>query len=1088
MSNTTLKSGLKFTISTDNGIFNTTNNKVSVAEVSGPVMNSISNSFTNITSTNRPQLRVGATNSKINLQLGVYENSSLHSSVIQSSYYDDGLSTYTTGFLLLNPDSGAFGNVGIGTTNPLCDLHINGTSGITIPVGSTSQRPDPLSQGTIRYNTTTTQFEGYDGNVWSGLGGVVDILQNTKITAAQSPSVQDNTLRFFTSGAIRQVIDNAGRVGIGTNSPTDKLEITDSNSQLRLTDSDDNKFAQFSMSSSMLAIRINSTSSADFFIKEGGNVGIGTTNPRASLEIMGFWDDEDIIDETNGGIHFSTKYPASSNNTTTWGVGYIGGYIKANYGSNSGYPGGLVFKTRRPTSPGVASHDLTTSMVIDSYGWVGIGTTNPTSQLHVHNSATDGWSGIKITAKDREEGIQLWSQGKDDNNIGYILFNEDEGGKYGFSLGYNGSSDNAIYNWRNNSFNIQRLDNNSTGVTVLTIPRSTGYIGIGTSNPSSTLYIKNTNTSYNASVIIDGPSHSYLQFFKTGTSIGTVGKANTGTNNMYFYTTSTSDDVFIQHNGGNVGIGTLTPYNTLEVNGSITVNGYASSTGLGGIYFRSGTYYRPSGSSPYNCSIFAYAHNSYPDGISINGYDGISFCTGSNTRNQRMIINSSGNVSIGTSNRSAFFGSRPLSIGRTDAGSSTIYDMLCLHTYRGDFGSTPGGSAIIFENRDSNNSNNYGRIKCMTVNDTDYGDNDEAASNFIFQLTNGGSAGDRMIITGRGAVGIGTMYPTTSTLHLYRSSYGFPLRIQSGSYYADMGSNNSSWFHMQTNAGSGFFLYKIVGTYQYFRAYTTGVAFFMDGTGSTSLRIEDSNKINTYNTHLYLQWNTYNEVHIRKDCYVEGTLHHRGIVSRSDSRIKINITDASGSEALEKIRKIKATRYDYVDIINYDKTWGWIAQQVKEICPDFVELTKGYIPNIMKYVEFDKEIIKDPSGNQDDKYLYKIKNFRGNNDIDYKFYESYTFNTTNQDFFSTCNNHNEFILNENLNTLFMFGYKVDDFHRLKKDKLQALVFSAVKEIDDLQQTHLKEMDEIKTQNQQILQENIDLKQRIERLEKYLSLS
>ena len=242
MSNTTLKSGLKFTISTDNGIFNTTNNKVSVAEVSGPVMNSISNSFDNITSTNRPQLRVGATNSKINLQLGVYENSSLYSSVIQSSYYDDGLSSYTTGFLLLNPDSGAFGNVGIGTTNPLCDLHINGTSGLTIPVGTSSQRPNPLSQGTIRYNTTTSQFEGYDGNVWSGLGGVVDILQNTKITASESTSNQDNTLRFFTSGAIRQVIDNAGRVGINTTTPAFLLNIhtTSANNGLYISNPDAN--------------------------------------------------------------------------------------------------------------------------------------------------------------------------------------------------------------------------------------------------------------------------------------------------------------------------------------------------------------------------------------------------------------------------------------------------------------------------------------------------------------------------------------------------------------------------------------------------------------------------------------------------------------------------------------------------------------------------------------------------------------------------------------------------------------------------------------------------------------------------------
>ena len=89
-------------------------------------------------------------------------------------------------------------------------------------------------------------------------------------------------------------------------------------------------------------------------------MGIGTTLPHALLEIMGEWDD-DGIDETNGGIHFSTKYPVvnGSWNSNTWGVGYIGGYIRANNDSNNGFPGGLVFKTRRPTSPSVSGHDLT---------------------------------------------------------------------------------------------------------------------------------------------------------------------------------------------------------------------------------------------------------------------------------------------------------------------------------------------------------------------------------------------------------------------------------------------------------------------------------------------------------------------------------------------------------------------------------------------------------------------------------------------------------------------------------------------------------------------------------------------------------
>ena len=53
----------------------------------------------------------------------------------------------------------------------------------------------------------------------------------------------------------------------------------------------------------------------------------------------------------------------------------------------------------------------------------------------------------------------------------------------------------------------------------------------------------------------------------------------------------------------------------------------------------------------YNLSILTYDHtasNSTPDGLSINAFDGISFSTGSNTRNERMRIDKDGNVGIGT--------------------------------------------------------------------------------------------------------------------------------------------------------------------------------------------------------------------------------------------------------------------------------------------------------------------------------------------------------------------------------------------------------------------------------------------------------
>jgi len=44
-----------------------------------------------------------------------------------------------------------------------------GTNAIQIPIGTTAQRVD--TQGNIRYNTTATQFEGYNGSSWVAFGG-----------------------------------------------------------------------------------------------------------------------------------------------------------------------------------------------------------------------------------------------------------------------------------------------------------------------------------------------------------------------------------------------------------------------------------------------------------------------------------------------------------------------------------------------------------------------------------------------------------------------------------------------------------------------------------------------------------------------------------------------------------------------------------------------------------------------------------------------------------------------------------------------------------------------------------------------------
>lgn len=62
------------------------------------------------------------------------------------------------------------GNVGIGTAAPAVKLEIVATDAMRVPVGTTGQRPTGAT-GYIRYNTTTSSFEGHNGSNWGTIGG-----------------------------------------------------------------------------------------------------------------------------------------------------------------------------------------------------------------------------------------------------------------------------------------------------------------------------------------------------------------------------------------------------------------------------------------------------------------------------------------------------------------------------------------------------------------------------------------------------------------------------------------------------------------------------------------------------------------------------------------------------------------------------------------------------------------------------------------------------------------------------------------------------------------------------------------------------
>jgi|LWDU01.1.fsa_nt_gi hypothetical protein len=133
-------------------------------------------------------------------------------------------------------------------------LRPNGTGKVTIdtntvlviPKGLESTRPTPTAatNGAMRYNETTNRFEGVVSGNWTGVGGVVDVDQDTYISAettlAGSPT-DDDTLRFYAKGNEEVRVDDSGMyitaqitspianittANISTSNVTNKLYVT----------------------------------------------------------------------------------------------------------------------------------------------------------------------------------------------------------------------------------------------------------------------------------------------------------------------------------------------------------------------------------------------------------------------------------------------------------------------------------------------------------------------------------------------------------------------------------------------------------------------------------------------------------------------------------------------------------------------------------------------------------------------------------------------------------------------------------------------------------------------------------------------
>jgi hypothetical protein len=175
----------------------------------------------------------------------------------------------------------------IATTAQPNITQIGTTASIKIPTGTTAQRGTPLAGG-IRYNTTLGSFEGYSGSNWGSLGGLIDIDQDTYITA--EATIDKDSLDFWTAGVQQMSIDSAGIVSLFSTASikvptgTTAQQGTATTGAFRFNTTDTN-FEGYDGSAwkavkGVTGINDNSTSVA-ITIDSSENVGIGIANPGA---------------------------------------------------------------------------------------------------------------------------------------------------------------------------------------------------------------------------------------------------------------------------------------------------------------------------------------------------------------------------------------------------------------------------------------------------------------------------------------------------------------------------------------------------------------------------------------------------------------------------------------------------------------------------------------------------------------------------------------------------------------------------------------------------------------------------------------